>query len=134
MIHHSNENTLLDDANSPDLNRMLLGQISSDFVKVADTLKEAAYQIRTRGFSEHPVFVASKEAPALGLTLISKGAFENEWVYNASFLQEFVDRTLVGSESVELFKEHYRNPDEFACLFVVHNEFAGFVFVPYPED
>ena len=50
MIHHSNENVLLDDANSPDLNKRLMGLISSDFVLVADQLKDASYQIRTGVF------------------------------------------------------------------------------------
>ena len=36
--------------NSPDLNGKYLGLISSDFIKVADALKEASYQIKKRGF------------------------------------------------------------------------------------
>ncbi|MDB5240021.1 MAG: hypothetical protein JWP57_646, partial [Spirosoma sp.] len=45
MINHSNENTLLDDANSYDVNKQLMGAISSDFIKVSDQLKDASYQI-----------------------------------------------------------------------------------------
>ncbi len=36
--------------NSPELNGKYLGLISSDFVLVADTLKEAAYQIKNGAF------------------------------------------------------------------------------------
>jgi hypothetical protein len=57
MINNSNENALMDDANSPELNQKLMGYISQDFIKVADQLKEASYQIRKRGFSENPIFV-----------------------------------------------------------------------------
>ena len=134
MINHSNENTLLDDANSYDVNKELMGAISSDFVKVADQLKEASYQIRKRGFSDNPVFVASRRDVPLGQLLIGASELANQWHYKASFLDEFVQRELVGAESVDMWKENYKNPDEYACLFVVHGDFAGFVYIPYPED
>lgn len=134
MIHHSNENYLLDDANSPDINRMLLGKVSQDFVKVADHLKEASYQIRKRGFSEYPLFVISKTASELGTLLFAVGDLGLEWSYRASMMEEFVQRKLIGETSIDYFKEHYRNPDEFCCAFVIHNEFAGFVYIPYPVD
>ncbi|WP_234735266.1 hypothetical protein [Tellurirhabdus bombi] len=134
MIHHSNENTLLDDANSPDINRKLMSQVSTDFVKVADQLREASYQIRKRGFSEHPVFVAARHAVELGQLLIGKKELANEWDYRASLLDEFIQRQLIGGESIDLFKENYKNPDEYCCLFVVENDFAGFIFIPFPED
>ena len=134
MINHSNENALMDDANSPDVNRKLLGMVSTDFVKVADQLKEAAYQVRKRGFSDYPIFVVAREATEIGLLLFAPEDLANRWMYRASFLQEFVERKLVGSESVELFKENYKNPDEYCCLFVINGDFAGFVFIPYPED
>ena len=38
----------MDDANSPDVNRRLLGIVSQDFIKVADQLKEAVSRIRPR--------------------------------------------------------------------------------------
>ncbi|CAN5546500.1 hypothetical protein BH09BAC4_BH09BAC4_43450 [soil metagenome] len=134
MINHSNENTLLDDANSYDVNRELMGAISSDFVKVADQLKEASYQIRKRGFSDYPVFVASRREIPVGQLLIAADEIENKWNYKASFVDEFIQRELIGSNSVDLWKENYKAPDEYCCLFVVHGDFAGFVYIPYPED
>lgn len=134
MINHSNENSLMDDANSPEVNKKLLGLVSQDFVKVADPIKEASYQIRKRGFSDHPIFTMSPVESEIGVLLIGQEDLGNKWNYRASYLQEFVERRLIGEESVELFIENYRNPDEFCCLFVLYNDFAGFVFVPYPED
>ncbi|WP_128544481.1 hypothetical protein [Larkinella soli] len=135
MIHHSNENTILDDANSPDLNRKLMSAVSGDFVKVAEVLREASYQIRKRGFTENPIFVASRKDVDIGqLFLGAKELADNEWSYRASLLDEFVQRRLVGAESVDLFRENYKNPDEYCCLFVVDGEFAGFIFIPFPED
>ena len=41
--------------NDPELNGKYLGTITSDFVRVADSLKEASYQIRKAGF-DFPIF------------------------------------------------------------------------------
>lgn len=124
----------MDDANSPELNKQIMGLISEDFVKVSDTLKEASYQIRKRGFSENPVFVLTANEADLGVLLVDKGEMQNRYAFKASYMQEFVDRKLIGEESILLFKENYKDADEYCCLFALIGEFSGFVFVPYPED
>ena len=118
--------------NDPELSGKYLGTISRDFVKVSDTLKEASYQIRKRGFSDFPIFAVCKEQQPIGSLLIDKGSFETEWNYFASFLGEFTERELV--TDADQFKQAFKDPDEFCCLFVVDKQFTNFVFIPYPED
>lgn len=135
MINNSNENAIMDDANSYDADKVLLGEVSEDFIKVADNLKEAAYQIKKRGFSDFPIFVATQQAVSVGQILYHANEINgNGLIYRASMLEEFLQRNLVGEESIDLFKENYKNIDEYCCLFVMKNEFAGFIYVPYPED
>lgn len=119
--------------NDPELNGKYLGTISQDFVKVSDTLKEASYQIRKAGF-EFPIFPISKKALPVGQLLIPREPLQLDWYYNASFLNEFVQRELVAADNEEEFKKNYRDPDEFCCLFVVDEAFASFVYIPFPED
>lgn len=118
--------------NDPELNGKYLGTISRDFVKVSDTLKEASYQIRKRGFSEYPIFPVCKEEQPIGQLLLDKKILNTEWNYYASFLDEFAQRELIKEASE--FQLAYKDPDEFCCLFVVDKEFTNFVFIPYPED
>jgi hypothetical protein len=118
--------------NDPELNGKYLGTISRDFVKVADTLKEASYQIRKRGFSEFPIFPVCKEEQPIGQLLINKGLFDTEWNYYASYLDEFSQRQLIQEQ--EEFKKAYKDADEFCCLFVVDRDFTNFIFIPFPED
>lgn len=120
--------------NDPELNGKYLGQISEDFVIIADTLKEASYQIRKRKFSDYPIFPISKIDLPIGQLLIGKEELVVNWNYNASYLDEFVQREIVSEERVEEFKKAYKDPDEFCCLFVVDNDFTNFLFIPYPED
>lgn len=120
--------------NSPELDGKYLGTISKDFVVVAETLREAAYQVRKRGFSDFPIFPISKTELPIGQLLIGKRELAINWNYNITYLDEFVQRKLIDADKVEAFKESYRNPDEFCCLFVVDGQMTGFLFIPYPED
>jgi hypothetical protein len=120
--------------NDPELNGKYLGTISRDFVRVADSIKEASYQIRQRGFSEYPVFPICKVEQPVGRLLIERNRPNPEWNYYASFLDEFVQRGLIDEEKKDSFVAAYKNPDEYCCLFVVDKEFTRFVFIPYPED
>lgn len=119
--------------NDPELSGKYLGTISQDFVKVSDILKEASYQIRKAGF-DFPLFVICKEPQPMGQLLIDRLNSQTEWNYFASFLDEMVQREIVSKDKIEDFKQAYRNPDEFCCLFVVDTTFTNFVFIPFPED
>jgi len=120
--------------NDPELSGKYLGTISQDFVKVSDTIKEASYQIRTRGYSEFPIFPICKDDQPIGQLLINQEQLNTAWNYYASFLDEFVQRKLIDADKVEDFQSTYKQPDEFCCLFVIDKELTGFVFIPYPED
>jgi len=121
--------------NDPELDGKYLGTISQDFVIVSDTLKEASYLIRKRGFSEYPIFPIGKDADIpIGQLLIDKHDVATVWYYNASFLDEFVQAKLIDSDKEDTFKKSFKDPDEFCCLFVIDGAFTRFVFIPYPED
>ena len=122
------------ETNDPELSGKYLGTISEDFVKVAEVLKEASYQIRRRGFSDYPIFPISKEELAIGQVLVGKEETPTNWNYNVSYLDEFVQRELVEKSKVEDFEKSYRDPDEFCCLFVVDRDFIKFIYIPYPVD
>ena len=118
--------------NDPELSGKYLGTITKDFVLVADTLKEAAYAVRKRGFSDYPIFPISQVEIPIGQLLIGRDEMATSWNYYMTYLDEFVQRQLV--EDVEGFVKAYKNPDEFCCLFVVDQDFTNFLFIPYPED
>ncbi|MGK7393685.1 MAG: hypothetical protein ACNS62_03895 [Candidatus Cyclobacteriaceae bacterium M3_2C_046] len=118
--------------NDPELNGKYLGTITQDFVKVSDLLKEAAYQVRTRGFSDYPIFPIAKVDLPLGKLLFKKDEMETTWNYYITYIDEFVNRKII--DKPEQFKSTYKDPDEFCCLFVVDQDFTNFLYVPYPED
>lgn len=120
--------------NDPELSGKYLGTITKDFAVVSDTLKEASYHIRSRDISKNPIFLFAKEPCPIGMLLIGAHELNLEWHVYASFLDEFVQRGLIGKDNTNDFEQAYKNPDEFCCLFVLDKSFTNFVFVPYPED
>jgi hypothetical protein len=120
--------------NDGELDGKYLGTITEDFIVVADTLKEAAYQIKKRGFSDYPIFPIAKVDIPIGQLLIQKSEMNLQWNYYTTYLDEFVQRKIIAEEAVDGFIERYKNSDEFCCLFVVDEGFTNFVFIPYPED
>ncbi len=120
--------------NDPELNGKYLGTITQDFLIVSDNLKEAAYQIRKRGFSDYPIFPISKTEIPIGNLLVGKAELGNAWTYRITYLDEFVQRKIIAEEKVEDFMSTFKDPDEFCCLFVVDQAFTNFMYIPYPED
>ncbi|MBD1397127.1 hypothetical protein H9Q13_08110 [Pontibacter sp. JH31] len=121
--------------NDPELNGKYLGTISRDFVVVAETLREASYQVRKRQISKYPIFVFSRTEVPIGSLFLAKEELALEWNIYASYLEDFIKHKLVDEEKVEDFAAAYKDPDEFCCLFVVDGEnFTNFVFIPFPED
>ncbi|ERM82183.1 hypothetical protein P872_07185 [Rhodonellum psychrophilum GCM71 = DSM 17998] len=125
---------MISDANDPELNGKYIGTITKDFIKVSDILKEAAYQVRSRKFSEFPIFPMSKEAQPIGQMLLGKEEKNLDWNYYITYLDEFIQRKLIAEDLMEEFQKAYKDPDEFCCLFVMDNDFTKFVYIPYPED
>ena len=120
--------------NDPELDGKYLGTITTDFVKVADNLKEASYMIRKKGFSEFPVFPVSRSEIPIGRLLYGKDELHLEWNYYASYLEQFVEAKLIDKSRMDNFKEVYKDPDEFCCLFIVDETLTSFIYVPYPID
>lgn len=124
----------MDISNDPELDGKYLGTVSQDFIKVSDHIKEASYQIRKRGYSDFPIFLISKTDISIGQLLYKKDEVGTDWNYFVTYLDEFIERKIIDKEKVADFKDSYKNPDEFCCLFVIDGEFTKFVFIPYPED
>ena len=122
----------MDTSNDPELSGKYLGTVSQDFVKVADNIKEASYQIRKRGFSDFPIFIISQGDIPLGQLLYKKDEVGTKWNYYVTYLDEFIQRKIIEKE--DEFKTNYKNPDEFCCLFVIDGDFRKFIFIPFPED
>ncbi len=125
---------MISDFNDPELSGKYLGTITTDVIKICDVLKEASYQVRSKGFSDYPIFPISKEMQPIGKLFVGKVEKDLDWNYFITYVDEFVQRRLIAEEALEEFTKAYKDPDEFCCLFVMDGAFTSFVFIPYPID
>lgn len=91
-------------------------------------LAKAADTILDEDVSKYPIFAVFKQELAIGLPLVEQTP--PNWSVNASTLEEFATKNLIGPDKVENFQEVYKDPTEHICLFVVDNGGATFIFLP----
>jgi hypothetical protein len=116
------------------LDNKYLGVIASDFIKVADQLKEASYLIRKRGSYPYPIFPMALIAIELGSLVVAPNELDNQWYYYATYLDALIECQIIAPDKITDFKNTYKDPDEFCCLLVVDQGSVNFVYIPYPVD
>jgi hypothetical protein len=133
ILHLSFMNNLLD---ATPLDGKYLGNISTDFIQVADKLRESSYIIRARGGYAFPVFILSFTPIELGVLLIPKGEAQNQGYYYATYLDALIQAQFIAPDKAANFQAVYKDPDEFCCLLVLDSShgFAKFLYIPYPVD
>ncbi len=110
-----------------------IGIITSDFVKVSDQLKTTCNKIIEKKFSKYPIIIMSRNEVKLGTLLIDINEIsDNNWKYFASYLEILQEKKIISN--LRVFKESYKNSDEYCCLLTILNNKSKIVFIPYPED
>lgn len=112
-------------ANSP------LKSLKVDLDFYSDSIKEVATEMIAEGYTLYPIFIAHQHEVSIGELLLSKDELNTQWTINVSSLEEFVDRGLVKDDRKDYFTKHFKNTNEYMCVFVIVPEGANFVFYPY---
>ncbi|MEL6635847.1 MAG: hypothetical protein AAFW73_03215 [Bacteroidota bacterium] len=103
-------------------------QLANELTPWVPTLAKAADTILDQEVSKYPIFVTYKGEIAIGLPLLERPA--NEWSFNASSLEEFATKGLITADRIENFREVYKDPTAFVCLFLITEAGANFAFLP----
>jgi hypothetical protein len=118
------------------LPEQIIDSVQRDVLLYEAFLHRVATQVIARGISQFPIFVAHRE-PNLGIgkNIIDAEQMNTDWNINASLLEEFTAKNIVQNHKIVSFKQVYKNPQEFACIFIVSgNNDAGFAFYPYRRE
>lgn len=95
------------------------------------TLVNAADAIRTQDISNYPILVASKQEIELGIPFLLRGSLPDDWIVNASTLEEFHVKRIIEAEKIDDFRTLYRKHADDICVFVfLENSNAKFIFIP----
>lgn len=105
-------------------------QLQQDVKKYLRMLGKAADSILEQEISKYPIFVVHRYDLELGIPLVVHGETEPKWSIHVTTLEELVTKRLVQEDKVENFREVYKDPTEFLCLFAWNEASASFVFLP----
>jgi hypothetical protein len=108
-----------------------LKSLETDLVLYADSLKEVADEIIAEELSKFPIFVAHQHEVSIGEVVIDKNEMATEWNIHASTIEEFLEVGIIKSDKEDFFKQNYKDPQKFMCIFAIVPEGANFVFYPY---
>ncbi len=108
-----------------------LQQLRAELILMKESIKETSGDIIKGGYSKHPIFIAHREDIEIGEVILDKDDMSTHWSISASTLEEFVDKGVVQADKSDYFKENFKDPKEFICMFVIHDTEARFVFIPY---
>jgi hypothetical protein len=111
-----------------------LKMLEADIKSLGELLKDAALTIFNEGVSNYPIFVAHRYALNMGIELVDKERMQTNWSFNASTLEEMVTKNIISRENLDGFREIYKSPEDFVCIFVIDETISEFVFYPYEEE
>ena len=111
-------------------NKAIYSELEEDIKPYQALLNQAADAILDQDVSSYPIFVFSQNPIDMGLPLVEAAAGKHKWGIHASTLEELVTKNIIAMNRVDNFREVYKNPKEFLCLFVLNKLGATFVFLP----
>jgi hypothetical protein len=105
-------------------------QLKEDLKPYLTMLGKAADSILEQDISKYPIFVVHRYDLELGIPLVVHGDAEPRWSIHVTTLEELVTKRLVQEDKVDNFREVYKDPTDFLCLFAWNEANASFVFLP----
>ena len=112
-------------------NTPLLQMLENDVRIIGSYMREFSSYVIGEGISQYPVYVAHLEGIALGKAFMTREQHKLNWSYNISFLEELTAKKIISADKASDFKSTYGAPAERACILVVVEEEANFIFVDY---
>jgi len=110
---------------------MDLNSLRADLMVYKELIKETAGDIIKEGYSNYPIFVAHQFEAKIGEVILDRKELGINWTIHASTLDEFSQIGIVKKDRIEFFKETYKDPEKFICIFIITEKGGNFVFVPY---
>lgn len=106
--------------------------LREDLKVVGEYFQDIAQQMIEHNITRYPIFIAHKEtAIQLGKPIIDSEKSKTNWSFNASLVEEMINKGIVEKANIDTFKDVYKNPKENACIFLATPEQMDFIFCPY---
>jgi hypothetical protein len=114
-----------------DLLKTYLNSLRLDFNLFRDSIKEVSDDIIKGGFSKYPIFIAHQAEVKLGEVILDREELGTNFTIQASTIEEFINRNIIKPGNADKFKEAFKDPGKFCCIFLITEYGGQFVFVPF---
>ncbi|MFK7971056.1 MAG: hypothetical protein AB8F95_11845 [Bacteroidia bacterium] len=112
----------------------IVESLKNDLDQVGETLHKLAQVVIKEEISDFPVFVAAQQIVDIGKPVFDLDDVQINWFFSISTMEEFLQKGIIKSENLNRFRRTYNDPSEQACIFVVTEDDARIVFVPYANS
>ncbi|MEL7121062.1 MAG: hypothetical protein AAFO07_16535 [Bacteroidota bacterium] len=94
-------------------------------------MRKASDTILDQEVSSYPIFVIHQaENVELGVPLVARDPAQlKEWSINASTLEEMAAKKVVDMARVDRFRQIFKDPKNYYCLFILSENGANFLFL-----
>lgn len=106
----------------------LLKEIYEELEPLKSKLRALIDLVLKQKVSKYPILVMHQNSIDLGVA-VPLGE-KTKWKMHISTLEEFVKKEVVLEEKIDEFRKVYKNPETHACIFLVSNAGANFIFYP----
>ena len=112
----------------------VIDSLEKDLEFYNDSIKEVANDIINEEVSSYPVFIAHEHEVQLGEVILDKDELGCKWTINATVLDELVEKGIVQEDKKEEFKNVYKDPKKYMCIFLISEKGGNFIFMPYNDE
>lgn len=104
--------------------------LQEDLKFYKDPIKEVSRETIERKISDFPIFIAHQHELNLGEKILDKDELGRNWHIHASVLEELVEKGVILEEKKDEFKQTFKDPTSYVCIFLVHEDGGNFIFLP----
>jgi len=115
-------------------NHPIMDSLEEDLQYYRDAIKEVADEVLNNNLSEYPIFIAHEVPISIGELILDKQDFERNWSISAITLEEMVEANVIEQDKKEDFKQVYKDPRQYICVFLISEKGGNFVFYPYQQE
>ncbi len=91
---------------------------------------QASDAILDQDISSYPIFVVHQYSVDIGIAILQKEVSDSVWSVNVTTLEELATKNIIDMDRVDQFRQVYKNPKTFLCLFLISELGVNFVFIP----
>ena len=116
--------------NEQQFTQLRYAKLEKELAPQKAVMGKAADAILDQDVSSYPIFIIHQHIVDIGIPIVEREDQGPLWSINASTLEELATKKVIEPGKIDNFKQVYKSPQDFLCLFVLSDLGANFIFLP----